>query len=98
MQTTMPIVITPSGVVRCLYDEALDLHALGRPVIRRGSYVEPNQEGRWTADLGPVGGPVLGPFRTRSAALAAERQWLEQNWLAGPHRTTDASTTDPSPC
>jgi hypothetical protein len=77
----MQIVVTPEGTVRCLYDEALDLHALGRPVIRRGSYVEPTEDGRWTADLAPVGGPVMGPFRSRTQALGAEREWLERNWL-----------------
>jgi len=35
--------------------------------------VEPDAEGCWWADMGPVDGPVLGPFRSRSVALAAER-------------------------
>lgn len=39
----MQIVIKPNGTLRCLYDEALDLHALGRPVIARGSHVEPDE-------------------------------------------------------
>jgi hypothetical protein len=30
----------------------------------------------WTADMSPVDGPVLGPFKTRAEALAAERAWL----------------------
>ena len=41
----------------------------------------PTADGRWTADLRPVGGPVLGPFARRSEALEAERAWLEANWL-----------------
>ena len=49
--------------------------------IQRGSHVEPNERGQWLADLAPVGGPVLGPFRLRSEALEAERDWLEQHWL-----------------
>ena len=77
-----PLVITSAGVVRCLYDEALDLSALGPPVITRASHVEPGPDGRWSADLLPVGGPVLGPFALRSQALDAERAWLEQHWLA----------------
>ena len=77
----MQLVIQPDGAVRCIYDEAIDLHTLGRPVIARGSYVEPDQQGRWFADLGPVAGPRLGPFEQRSHALAAERHWLESNWL-----------------
>ncbi len=49
--------------------------------IQRGSHVEPTADGQWTADLSPVAGPVLGPFTLRTAALAAERQWLEEHWL-----------------
>jgi len=77
----MQLVIQPDGAVRCIYDEAIDLHALGRPVIHRASHVEPNADGRWHADLSPVGGPTLGPFRHRSDALAAEAAWLAANRL-----------------
>lgn len=77
----MQIVIMPSGTLQCLYSEELDLHALGSLSIRRASHVEPSIEGRWKADLSPVGGIVLGPFPHRSAALEAERNWLETNWL-----------------
>ena len=77
----MQLVIQPDGAVRCLYDEAIDLHALGRPTISRGSHVEPDQHGRWFADMVPVGGPKLGPFDRRSEALNAESNWLEENWL-----------------
>ncbi|MBL8794615.1 MAG: hypothetical protein JNM56_11980, partial [Planctomycetia bacterium] len=55
--------------------------ALGLIAIRRASHVEPAAEGSWFADLSPVDGPVLGPFRLRSEALAAERRWLEDHWL-----------------
>ncbi len=78
----MILIVTPQGVVRCLYDEAIDLTALGTPSIHRASHVEPDDGGRWWADLGPMGGPKLGPFPLRSAALDAERQWLE-NHLTG---------------
>ena len=77
----MQLVIDPAGGVRCLYDEALPLGDFGRLTIARGSHVEPTAAGHWTADLSPVGGPLLGPFESRSAALDAEREWLEQNWL-----------------
>jgi hypothetical protein len=76
------ILITRSANVRCLYDEAIDLHSLGSVTISRGSHVEPNDAGQWVADLSPVQGPVLGPFELRSEALAAERDWLGANWLA----------------
>jgi hypothetical protein len=77
----MQLVITPTGTVRCLYDESLDLAALGALTIRRASYVEPDELGCWLADLSPVAGPVLGPFDCRSQALTAERAWLESHWL-----------------
>ncbi len=88
----MQLVIKPSGDVTCLYDEALDLPALGVLQIRRGSHVEPDEMGSWWADLSPVQGPKLGPFRCRSQALDAEVTWLEANWLTanvgseGPRR------------
>ena len=77
----MQLVIQPDAAVRCLYNETIDLHSLGRPVITRGSDVEPDRQGCWSADLSPVAGPKLGPFDRRSEALAAERRWLEANWL-----------------
>jgi hypothetical protein len=73
--------IAPGGRVRTLYNEAIDLTVLGRPRIVRASHVEPDERGRWQADLSPVGGPLLGPFATRSAALAAEAAWLTQHLL-----------------
>ena len=78
----MELVITTNGDVRCVYDEALPLADFGRLAIARGSHVEPNEAGLWTADLSPAGGPLLGPFATRSEALTAEREWLEQYWLS----------------
>jgi hypothetical protein len=84
----MLLVVEPTGLVRCVYGEAIDLTALGPLSIRRASHVEPDGEGLWWADLAPVGGPRLGPFTLRSEALAAERGWLEDHWPAPP-------TTDP---
>jgi hypothetical protein len=80
----MNLVIERDGSVRGLYGEALDLATLGIPRITRASHVEPDDRGRWLADLSPVDGPVLGPFERRSEALQAELAWLEANWLAVP--------------
>ena len=77
----MKLIVKPDGTVRAIYDEAIDLAALGRPTITRASRVEPDEQGRWLADLEPVDGPVLGPFGRRSEALQAERDWLERHWL-----------------
>jgi len=77
----MKLVITATGQVRSIYDETIDLCKFGKPVISRGSHVEPTAEGKWTADLSPVGGPRLGPFDRRSQALNAEHEWLRNHWL-----------------
>ena len=84
MPSTMHLVITPGGLIRCLYSEAIDLAALGRPAIARASYVEPGNDGQWYADLSPVAGPRIGPFPLRSQALVAEQAWLETHWLSNP--------------
>jgi len=77
----MQLLIGPSGEVRCIYGEAIDLAQLGPLSIRRGSHVEPDTDGQWRCDLSPVGGPSLGPFSQRSEALAAEVAWLDEHWL-----------------
>jgi hypothetical protein len=82
----MQLRIDPRGQVTCVYDEVIDLASLGPVSIRRASHVEPDSHGQWWADLAPVGGPRLGPFRLRSEALQAERAWLEIHWCAGSVR------------
>jgi hypothetical protein len=77
----MEIIITKTGLGRCVYDEAIDLTSLGHISIQRASHVEPDADGRWLANLSPVGGPLLGPFQLRSEAITAERDWLADNWL-----------------
>ena len=77
----MQLIVQPNGTVDCIYGEEMDLDRLGLLKISRGSLVEPTSDGHWTADLSPVNGPVLGPYRSRREALAAERQWLEAHWL-----------------
>jgi hypothetical protein len=79
----MELVIAADGSVRFIHDDGLMplARALGDVTLRRASHVEPTEDGRWTADMGPSGGPVLlaadgEPFQTRAEALAAERVWL----------------------
>jgi hypothetical protein len=76
MITEMELIVGVDGSARCIYDEALDLRELGKLQITRASHVEPDAEGYWWADMGPSGGPVLGPYGSRSEALGAERDWL----------------------
>jgi hypothetical protein len=77
----MHLIVEPTGRIRALYSEEMDLAAFGSLQITRASLVKPSAEGHWSADLRPVGGPVLGPFDRRSQALQAEQDWLEAHWL-----------------
>ncbi len=92
---TVDLVVTARGDVRAIYDERIDLTQLGKLSIRRGSHVEPTEDGQWTADLAPCGGPVLGPFAVRSEALAAEVAWLKEHWL-GTGQQAEAVDTLPT--
>ena len=89
MTNEMELVVGVDGVARCIYDEALDLREIGKLQITRASHVEPDRDGYWWAAMGPVDGPVLGPYGSRTEALGAER-----GWLAGrlqPEPTTSAA-------
>lgn len=65
------------GKVTAIYsDDLAGLKAkASRVEIRRASAVEPTEDGQWTATMND--GKVLGPFRLRSEALAAEVQYLD---------------------
>lgn len=77
--------IEPDGTIVGLWSDEVPYRNLsaalngGPPEVRRASHCEPDDEGRWTADLTPSGGPVLGPFERRREALAAEVEWLREN-------------------
>lgn len=73
----MELIVSPKGQIRCLYDETIPLAALGSLFIQRASHVEPDDTGKWHADLSPVSGPILGPYSHRSEALAAEVEWIQ---------------------
>lgn len=66
-----------AGKVTAIYSDAhADLIARASSVqVRRASAVEPAPQGGWTATMND--GTVLGPFRLRSEALAAEVQYLD---------------------
>lgn len=74
--------VRQDGSIAFVYDDRLAcLTKLGEARTTRASHVEPHPAGGWTADMGPSDGPVLydvdgQPFRTRQAALDAERAWL----------------------
>ena len=75
----MQLVVDRRGTISGVYGEAIDLACLGDVSIQRASHVEPDAQGRWWADLAPVGGPTLGPYGRRSDALTAELTWLEEH-------------------
>lgn len=81
----MELYISHQGLIRTIYDELLPFQCLGRVQIQRASHVEPDAAGNWWADLGPSGGPVLGPFPVRSVALDAEQEWLTRHVLHPSH-------------
>ena len=81
----MELIIESSGKARCVYSDTLPLVTIGKLRIERASNVEPNDKGEWIADLSPVSGPTLGPFSKRTDAIAAEVQWLRDNWLLSDH-------------
>ena len=85
MSSEMELVVGVDGVARCIYDEALDLREIGKLQITRASHVEPDAEGYWWADMGPVEGPVLGPWRragTTPMSLAADRDGRLRFWVS----------------
>ena len=76
----MTLNILPDGTIQSIWsDELVDLAEQGDATIQRVSHVEPTPTGQWTADMSPVDGPALGPFRTRGEALAREISWLKTN-------------------
>jgi hypothetical protein len=78
----MKLVVTKDGSIQTIAPDDLSfINSLGTCDVRRASHVEAvNHNGKfvWEADLSPVGGPVLGPFFTRTEALQKEVEWLDQ--------------------
>lgn len=74
--------VIKGGQIRAIYDDALTALMADADVgIRRASHVEPDSDGccEWSADMSPVGGPVMHGFSTRSEALRAEVKYLEKH-------------------
>jgi hypothetical protein len=73
------IKINEKGIKFIYNDELRPLLQIGKSKIQRASHVEPTDDNKWIADLAPSGGPILGPFQTRTEALQAEVQWIDEN-------------------
>lgn len=82
MQTII-VTIGADATARMIYSDAcVGILEQGASHVRRASHVEPSDDGSgWTADLSPVGGPTLGPYKLRQAALDAEVAWLQAHVL-----------------
>lgn len=77
---SLDVLVDAKGTLKFVYNDALKpLLTLGEGKIRRASHVEPTSDNRWTADMAPVGGPILGPYATRAEALEHEVDWLRAN-------------------
>lgn len=91
----LDIIIDENGDLHFVYDDELADVFYGEDVrTTRASHVEPHPSGNgWTADMRPMGGPILfgdnrecwlngasewPGFPTRAEALAAEREWLRK--------------------
>ena len=72
------IVSFKDGVAEMIYNDNILLNDLGNINIKRASYVEPDQNGNWIADMSPIKNIKLGPYKLRSEALDAERNWLNK--------------------
>ncbi|MCB0359251.1 MAG: hypothetical protein KDD44_06435 [Bdellovibrionales bacterium] len=75
----MNVTISANGNLRYIWDD--ELGQMLRPLnnvrqIARASHVEPTDDGKWIADMGPVGGGILGPFDNRADALRQEVAYL----------------------
>lgn len=70
---------------RYIYNDGLlPLSQHGDATTTRASHVEPAKNGGWMVDLSPVGGPIIGPFDRRDAALSHEIDWLLRNKIPTP--------------
>jgi hypothetical protein len=78
----MKLVINKEGAIQTIAEDDLSfVSSLGDCNAQRASHVNPvkhNGKLLWSADLSPVGGPVLGPFGTRTEAIKSEIEWLYQ--------------------
>lgn len=79
----MELIVSPTGEMRTIYSEELNLAAFGAPQIVRASHVEPDEQGGWSAQI--IDGPKLGPFDRRSQAIEAEVAWLIEHRLRLPN-------------
>jgi len=91
----MEIYIDRTGNASCIYDEAINLSAIGAVSIRRASHVEPGRTGRVAGGHGDSRRSQAGPVYRRSEALASEEQYILSH-LAGSYIRRIGLGTDQS--
>ena len=85
MSDTITIQIEPDGQMIFIYEDKKRFFLdLGETVIKRASHIEPTATAQWTADLSPIGGPILGPFDTHREALVAEVDYITNQMQTAP--------------
>jgi hypothetical protein len=87
------IVVRPNGLIEFIYDDDLKgfIDQQSEKKLFRASHVEPDDKGNWWADLSPIDGPKLGPFNTRQAALNAEVEWIQKNYLGARNENSNSA-------
>jgi len=91
------VIVNPNGTLRFLvsdrteqaFSEAsvLEIHRVSHVDVfedldpKAKTKAAPGSPTSWYADMSPVNGPVLGPFRSRKRALQEERYYLERRNL-----------------
>ena len=80
----MQLTFAPDGTARCLYGEAIDLHALGHLSVTRASTIEfDTQTQRWQVRR-PGEKTVLFSHPSRGKCLAWERENLGRDATGRP--------------
>lgn len=74
----MKVLITPSGKIRAVYSDQIELRDLGPCEIRRAASVEPTSNGMWEI-LSPEGKFLFGNYWKREDALRMETEIVESD-------------------
>jgi hypothetical protein len=87
--------IEPDGTVGTVYTDTIDLRTIGRIHAVRASVVEWDESAQaWTARILSTG-ERLGPFATRTAAVAAERAVLATRLGSAARGTRNLTAVSP---
>ncbi len=75
----MKLFVRPDGTIQSIYQEEVNLDALGPFQISRASHVEPGEKGDWEVRM--LDGVVYKGFRLRSEALSFEVLKVEERMM-----------------